>query len=97
MAIKPKIPSPTEIKTTPHSFNEQELKELRELRFKLNQITAQLGQISINEIKIEEAKDKLKKELSILETQESNMAKTLTDKYGKGSIDLESGTFTPSK
>ena len=56
-----------------------------------------MGQISINEIKIEEAKDKLKKELSILETQESNMAKTLTDKYGKGSIDLESGTFTPSK
>ena len=97
MAIKPKIPSQEEIKSYPQSFSEQELKELRELRSKLNQITAQLGQISINEIKIEEAKDKLKKELSILETQESNMAKILTDKYGKGSIDLDSGTFTPSE
>ena len=36
-----------------------------------------------------------KEVLAELEKQEVNLAKTLSDKYGKGSIDLESGTFTP--
>jgi len=30
-----------------------------------------------------------------LENQEANIASQLTEKYGKGSINLETGTFTP--
>ena len=59
MAIKQKVPSPKEIKTTPQAFSQQELNEIKDLRDKVNQ------------------------------------AKKLTTKYGKGSIDLETGTFTP--
>ena len=38
----------------------------------------------------------LKKQLVDLEKKETSMAKTLSTKYGEGSIDLETGTFTPS-
>ena len=73
------------------------VKELRELRYEMDQIILQFGQVEINKIKLEETELMLKKELKILEEKETNVAKKLSDKYGNGSIDLSSGTFTPSK
>ena len=90
-------PSPTEIKNTPHSFNEQELDQLKNLREKLSNLAFQFGQLQINKIKLEETETELKKELSVLEKEEENIAKTLSIKYGKGSINLDSGTFTPTE
>ena len=96
MAIqKQKVPSPSEIKSTPQSFTPEELNQLKELRSEIGKLTAQMGQLYINKIKLEEAELKLKKELVTIEKKETNIAKTLSDKYGKGSIDLVSGTFTP--
>ena len=95
MAIEQKIPTPEEIKSTPQSFTEQEINQLKDLRNKLNQITIQFGQISVSKVKLEENEERLKKELSDLEKQEINVAKSLSNKYGKGSINLETGTFTP--
>ena len=96
MAIqKQKVPSPSEIKSTPQSFTPEELNQLKELRSEIGKLTAQMGQFYINKIKLEEAELKLKKELVTIEKKETNIAKTLSDKYGKGSIDLVSGTFTP--
>jgi chromosome segregation ATPase len=101
MAIKERknptpIPSPSKIKNSPHSFSETELNELRKLREKISQLTLQFGQISISIIKLKESENQLKDQLSSLEKEETNLAKKLSDKYGDGSIDLESGTFTPS-
>ena len=98
MAIqKRQIPTPSEIKTSPHSFSEQELKQLRDLREELNRLTLQFGQISINIFKLQETKEELKTQLKELEKKESDIAKKLSTKYGDGSIDLETGTFTPTK
>tara|TARA_Y100000593_G_C4097476_1_gene231535 strand:+ start:286 stop:582 length:297 start_codon:yes stop_codon:yes gene_type:complete len=98
MAInKQKIPSPSEIKSSPQSFSKEELDQLKELRLQLNQTTFQLGQLYINKIKIENAESDLKKQYKTLEQKEKDIAKSLSDKYGKGSIDLDSGTFTPLK
>ena len=95
MAIKQKIPSHQEIKNTPQSFSNEELKEITELRNEISQISFQFGQISIQKIKLNQKKESLKNELISLEKKESLLAKKLTNKYGKGSIDLETGTFTP--
>ena len=97
MAIGKKIPSPTDIKTSPVSFSPEELNELKQLRTDLSTMTAQFGQLAINKIKLEEQETILKKQLAELEQKENNLAKSLTNKYGKGSIDLETGTFTPSE
>ena len=62
MAIqKQKIPSPSEIKSSPQSFTPEELNQLKELRSEIGQLTAQMGQLYINKIKLEEAELKLKK------------------------------------
>jgi hypothetical protein len=98
MAIqKNKIPTPTEIKSSPTSFTEEELKELNNLSDSINELNSQFGVFYINKIKLEEAENTLRQKLKELEVKEKNMAKKLSDKYGKGSIDLKSGTFTPSK
>jgi predicted nuclease with TOPRIM domain len=95
MAIKQKFPSPQEIKNTPQSFTKQELNELKNLRDRIDEISFQFGQLSIQKIKLEEQESTLKNKLKSIEKEETTIAKKLTDKYGKGSIDLETGTFAP--
>ena len=97
MAIKNKIPTPSEIKSSPISFTQEELNEIRELRAELSTITFKLGQLHINEIKLKNTQKEVNNELSDLEVKESSLAKKLSNKYGKGTIDIETGTFTPSK
>jgi len=97
MAIGNRIPSPKDIKISPTSFSPEELNELKKLRTDLSTMTAQFGQLTINKIKLEEQETILKKQLAELEQKETVLAKSLTTKYGKGSIDLETGTFTPTE
>tara|TARA_R110001583_G_scaffold192873_1_gene360051 strand:+ start:462 stop:758 length:297 start_codon:yes stop_codon:yes gene_type:complete len=98
MAIQDKkIPKPSDIKSSSTSFSEPELKEIKDLRMSLNTLTFQLGQISVEKIKLEEVEDNLKNQLKDLDKKEISIAKKLSSKYGKGSIDIETGTFIPSK
>jgi hypothetical protein len=97
MAIQDKkIPKPSDIKNSPTSFSEQELKEIKDLRLSLNTLTFQLGQVYIEKMKIEEQENIFKNQLKDLEKKEISIAKTLSSKYGKGSIDIETGTFIPA-
>ena len=97
MAIQDKkIPTPSNIKTSPTSFSELELKEIKDLRMSLNTLTFQLGQVYIEKMKIEEQENIFKNQLKELEKKEISIAKKLSSKYGKGSIDIETGTFNPS-
>ena len=95
MAIKQKIPSPKEVKNSPQSFSQQELEEIKKLRDELNTLSFQFGQLHIQKLKLEEQENSLKTQLNQVEKKESILAKKLTDKYGKGIINLETGTFTP--
>jgi|TARA_R110000803_G_scaffold154575_2_gene219331 hypothetical protein len=97
MAIQEKIPTPQEVKSTPVRFSEDELSQLTKLRTETDQITFQFGQIQISKIKLEENETLLKKQLADLEKREITLAKSLSDKYGKGSINLDTGTFTPTE
>ena len=97
MAIQDKkIPKPSDIKSSPTSFSEPELKEIKDLRLSLDTVTFQLGQISVEQFKLEEQETILKNKLKDLEKKEISIAKKLSSKYGKGSIDIETGSFIPS-
>jgi hypothetical protein len=47
-------------------------------------------------MKIEEQENIFKNQLKELEKKEISIAKILSSKYGKGSIDIETGTFIPA-
>jgi|TARA_R110002153_G_scaffold48666_5_gene137241 hypothetical protein len=77
-------------------FTEDELKSLQELQGTYNQITMALGQLVITKLATEEREEGLKKALLDTKTKENDLAKGLTDKYGKGTLNIETGEFIPS-
>ena len=78
-------------------FTEEELKSLQELQGTYNQITVAFGQVSLSRIGLDAQEESLKTALADTRTKENELAKTLTDKYGKGSLNIETGEFTPVK
>ena len=78
---------------TPQKFTEEELKSLKDLQSKMDNITLSFGQTTIQKEILEAQENVLKNDLFKLKTQETELAKLLSDKYGKGTLDIESGEF----
>ena len=108
MAIKEKqtnkIPSPSDIanmskdseSTTSIKFTKEELGKISDLQLGMNQITTAFGQLKMSEIQLEKQTKYLDSELKKLREEEQKIAKELSDKYGRGSLNIETGEFTPS-
>ena len=88
----------TEIK-----FTAEELQSLKELQEKYQEKQNLLGQISVQEILIEQQKEQihnkrnqLQNEYLELQEQELKLVEELNTKYGQGSLNPETGVFTPN-
>jgi predicted nuclease with TOPRIM domain len=89
--------------STPVKLTEQELQKVQELQNNYATITAQLGQLKIEMILINEQLKRLtdlettftQKYLSI-QTEEEQFAKSISEKYGDGDINIETGEFLPA-
>ena len=92
---KETIPSPEEIKGEIKQFTPEELNNLKSFQTRLDQVLSQLGRIQLSKIKLDEQENLIKDEIKKIETEEQELAKTLSDKYGRGSLDIETGAFTP--
>jgi len=96
MAVKDKV-AKTEKTTTPVKFTKEELDKLTNLQQESQNVTFRLGQLYLNKIRLEEQENSLKTYTKNLEEEEAKLARELSDKYGKGSINIETGEFTPIK
>ena len=81
----------------PKNFTQEELQNLQNLQNRINQVQMQFGQLQMAKIRLQDQEDLLKNNLKKLNEEESTIAKTLTDKYGKGSLDIETGEFIPTE
>ena len=77
-------------------FTEDELKSINELQVKYNQITMAMGQLTISKYNLELREEALKSTLEDTRNSEQELAKSLNEKYGAGTLDIESGEFTPN-
>ena len=84
-------------------FTEEEMKSLRDLQDSYTQKQAELGQVSVQRILLNQQLENLDERQSQLETEyaqiqqkEQDLVKTLNEKYGPGQLDPESGVFTPN-
>ena len=89
---------PKEIK-----FTEDELKSVSDLQVKYNTVTNKFGQLAIAKLNfekqqesIEEEEFKLHEELETVRTEEQEVLTGITEKYGPGTLDPQTGVFTPS-
>jgi chromosome segregation ATPase len=84
-------------------FTEEEMKSLGELQDSYTKKQAELGQVSVQRILLNQQLDNLDQRQSHLEKeyvqvqqQEQDLVKELNEKYGAGQLDPESGVFTPN-
>ena len=70
-----------------------ELTQIKDLKDKASRLTIQLGQVEIQMIDLELQKDELTDNYITLKGEETNLIKDIETKYGKGSINLETGEF----
>ena len=77
-------------------LTQEELQAIAELQQKNNAVVAELGQIELTRMAVESRRANAESYLAELRKEEEEFGKTLSDKYGSGSIDLENGEFIPS-
>ena len=97
MAIKTQEPQPqvAEKPETAKIFDPKDIELLKTHQSKTDQLIIQLGQIALQKYQLEESEQSLKQEIYKLREEEQKIASNFTSKYGKGTLDLSSGTFTP--
>ena len=90
-------------KTDELKFTEKELESLNDLQVKYNTITNQFGQLAIAKLNLEKQTEvvndqefKLQEELNQAREEEQGILNDITEKYGPGQLDPQSGVFTPT-
>jgi len=80
----------------------EELQQIKEMQaqynkyvFELGSVEAQLQQLLQQKSALETEKGNIVSDISKLAQRESELVKTLQDKYGTGSINPETGEITP--
>jgi predicted nucleic acid-binding Zn-ribbon protein len=78
-------------------LSQDELNFLKKLQSDQQTLVTQFGQLEYQMQILELQKDQLVETLNKLREQELTTGNELTQKYGNGTIDLESGTFTKTE
>ena len=85
-------------------FTEEELKSLNELSQGYQGIQSAFGQMKVQRILIdqqisslEEGEIKLESDYTEIQQKERDLVKELNEKYGPGSLDPQTGVFTPTE
>lgn len=75
-------------------LSQEELDNIKQLQATQQNLISRFGQVEYQLQVLETQKDKLVESLAQLQEEETNLGKILTEKYGNGSIDIDSGLFT---
>jgi predicted nuclease with TOPRIM domain len=82
----------------------EELSEITSLREKLSTVVSESGQLSLQiqllETDVAELKSKLQEQGNLFKSlleEEQQLINRLSEKYGTGSINFETGEFTPER
>jgi len=78
-------------------FTEEELKQISELQQSYFQLIQGIGELQIAKMDIEASIQKANENLAELRAQEQSVVQELSKKYGNGTLNLQSGEFTPSE
>ena len=68
-------------------LTQEELQQIKDLQDQVQQVTLQLGNLELKKIQLKEIVLNIKQ-------AEEEVAKTLSNKYGNGSLDIDTGKLT---
>jgi hypothetical protein len=84
--------TPSQIK-----FSDSEMKELSDIRESYEKITTAFGQLYLQKRELDNNERRVQEELEITEKAEKALLQRILEKYGEGTVDPNSGVFTPKK
>ena len=84
-----------------NKFSEEEMKELRQVQQKYISLQGEFGQLGVTKIRLTQQldnlstfEDELVNKFKETQEQEKKFISSITEKYGEGQLDAESGVFT---
>ena len=95
--IKEKEVSAEEVSTKEVKFSKKEMDAIAGIKQRYDGITVRLGQYSVEEMQLRHAKESLESEYKALRKEESDYAASLSEKYGAGQLNLDTGVFIPGE
>ena len=85
-------------------FSEEEMKKIKEVQNSYINVQQAFGQLEVNRLRLEQqldstlkASDDLRNKFNDIQKDEQSLIEDLNTKYGDGTLDLDSGTFTSNK
>ena len=78
-------------------FSEDELKQISEIRTAYAEITNRFGQIQLTKYNLQKQEEQAEIDFESVKVKEQEVLQGITDKYGPGTLDPNTGVFTPSK
>ena len=76
-------------------LTQEEISKIKKLKQQFEDLTITAGNVEIQIMNLQLQKDQIKSNLQQLQQQEKVIAQELEEKYGDGTISLESGEFLP--
>jgi hypothetical protein len=77
-------------------FSQQEVDSIKQLQKEYSDLSVTLGQLELEKLVLKTKEDTLHSAFKSISEKEQQILKDLNDKYGVGSLNLETGTFTPN-
>ena len=77
-------------------FTDEELKSIEGIRTQYAEITNRFGQITLTKYNLDLQEKQAHKDFETVRAQESKVLNAITEKYGPGTLDPNTGVFTPS-
>ena len=78
-------------------FTEEELKNVQDIQTSYVNVQNQFGQLKMAQIKLDEQEVELEEALKQIQTEEKKFLDGNTSKYGQGTLNPETGVFTPTE
>jgi len=73
----------------------EELQLIKDMQIQYNKVILEIGSIEIQLVELKQNKETLLGIIKEINVKESELVKTLEQKYGKGSIDINTGEISP--
>ena len=78
-------------------FTEEELTQVQNIQKSYANVQNQFGQLKLAQIRLDNDEVTLEDALKSIQDEEKKFLDGITEKYGQGSLNPETGVFTPSE
>jgi len=76
-------------------FTEEELTQVKNIQLSYQNVQSQFGQLKMAQIRLDEQEVDLEESLKTIQSEEKKFLDGISDKYGQGTLNPETGVFTP--